>query len=164
MKINVQIINDELSEIKGTSGTDFLDAKLRRYYPGPLNLNIQIDKFNNDIRLKIELETIANFQCDCCLEFYEYNLKAAHQQLFQLGSGNLAGSDDVIVLSANTIEIDLDPVLNEIIILNHPFKMLCREDCKGICANCGADLNREACRCTDKPIDPRWEKLRKLIK
>jgi len=47
--------------------------------------------------------------------------------------------------------------------LSIPMKLLCREDCQGICPGCGANLNQEACRCGEKPGDPRWEKLRELL-
>jgi uncharacterized protein len=43
-------------------------------------------------------------------------------------------------------------------------KLLCNENCKGICAGCGADLNTELCKCPEKPADPRWEKLLSLKK
>ncbi len=45
--------------------------------------------------------------------------------------------------------IDLGEDIRQEIILHSPAKMLCREDCRGICPNCGANLNRESCRCKE---------------
>jgi len=59
-------------------------------------------------------------------------------------------------------EIDLSGLLEEQLALAMPSKALCRSDCRGICQGCGADLNREPCRCEGTSIDPRWEVLRSL--
>ncbi|HVR99533.1 MAG TPA: DUF177 domain-containing protein [Thermoanaerobaculia bacterium] len=58
--------------------------------------------------------------------------------------------------------LDTDPILVEQLQLNIPMKPLCREDCKGICPTCGADLNLGACVCEEKTVDPRWASLAAL--
>lgn len=45
-------------------------------------------------------------------------------------------------------KVDVTEDLREVMILSHPLKYLCREDCKGLCAGCGANLNKEQCRCS----------------
>jgi len=54
--------------------------------------------------------------------------------------------------------------LREAALLSVPTKVLCREDCKGLCPTCGADLNRESCDCAEVRPDSPWEVLRKLRK
>lgn len=61
-------------------------------------------------------------------------------------------------------EIDLENEVRELLILNLPIKPLCREECKGICPGCGKNRNAEECSCTPVPNDPRWEKLREILK
>lgn len=56
--------------------------------------------------------------------------------------------------------LDLTPPLREAIILNLPMKVLCQEECKGLCPICGQDLNESDCHCRDEFIDPRWDVLR----
>ena len=56
-------------------------------------------------------------------------------------------------------KVDLEPFLREQIVLAVPFAPLCREDCKGLCAQCGVDLNSGTCAC-EKPIDPRLAALK----
>ena len=59
-------------------------------------------------------------------------------------------------------EIDLGEILREELLLALPTKLLCDDDCKGICAGCGAELNSEPCTCKPQ-TDPRWDVLKQLI-
>ena len=58
--------------------------------------------------------------------------------------------------------IDLDDLVKEEILLALPGHVLCSENCKGICPNCGADRNLADCVCQSREVDARWEKLRDL--
>ncbi|MBU8870293.1 MAG: DUF177 domain-containing protein [Gemmatimonadales bacterium] len=64
-----------------------------------------------------------------------------------------------LVLHQATGEVDLMGSLRECVILGYPQLSVCREDCKGLCAQCGADLNEGICNCTEVEVDPRWEGL-----
>lgn len=57
--------------------------------------------------------------------------------------------------------VDLRAVLAEQVLLALPMKLVCSEDCKGLCAQCGADLNDEPCDC-EPPVDPRLAQLAEL--
>jgi uncharacterized protein len=59
-------------------------------------------------------------------------------------------------------EIDLSPLVQEQIILALPTRPLCRESCKGLCPQCGANLNVQTCACTTTVDDPRFAVLRNL--
>jgi Predicted metal-binding, possibly nucleic acid-binding protein len=67
---------------------------------------------------------------------------------------------DTDVIEGN--ELDLTQVAREQILLSLPEQVLCREDCKGICATCGSDLNESDCKCGGEEIDPRWAALKDL--
>lgn len=58
--------------------------------------------------------------------------------------------------------IEVDELVREQILLALPARLLCREDCQGLCALCGADLNEEPCACQQKEVDPRWAALAAL--
>jgi uncharacterized protein len=58
--------------------------------------------------------------------------------------------------------LETDPILIEQLQLNVPMKPLCRADCKGLCPECGADLNEGACSCGETTTDPRWAALAAL--
>jgi uncharacterized protein len=57
------------------------------------------------------------------------------------------------------VEIDLEPIAREAVLLGLPLAPLCREDCAGLCAQCGADRNEVACGCAVEQHDPRWAAL-----
>ena len=50
----------------------------------------------------------------------------------------------------------------QVLLLNLPEQVLCKEDCKGLCPECGTNLNLKDCDCGDKDIDPRWAALKNL--
>ena len=58
---------------------------------------------------------------------------------------------------------DLDDIVRTVFVLNMDSKMLCREDCKGLCCRCGANLNDGPCHC-QKELDPRFAALKQLLK
>ena len=82
---------------------------------------------------------------------------------------NPGGDDEELVLPAGAVEIDLTGAFRRAALLEVPIKNLCRDDCRGICASCGADLNIEPCshertsrEQSQDGGDPRWEALRRL--
>jgi uncharacterized protein len=58
--------------------------------------------------------------------------------------------------------IDLREVVREQILLALPEQVLCREDCRGLCAKCGGNRNLINCSCDRDEIDPRWAALKNL--
>ena len=57
---------------------------------------------------------------------------------------------------------DLEDIIRTVFVLNMDSKLLCKEDCKGLCCRCGKNLNEEACTC-QKEIDPRLAALKQLL-
>jgi uncharacterized protein len=63
----------------------------------------------------------------------------------------------------SSLMLDLSDVLRQYLLTSEPLKALCRLECCGLCAECGADLNTENCACDGPPIDPRWGALADLL-
>jgi len=59
-------------------------------------------------------------------------------------------------------ELDTTPILMEQLQLNIPMKPLCREECAGLCPQCGVDRNQVRCSCAESEVDPRWRALERL--
>ncbi len=74
------------------------------------------------------------------------------------GEGEEVPTDDLDLFAFDGEKIDLEPLLREQFVLAVPYAPLCREDCKGLCPQCGIDKNTSSCTC-EKPIDPRLAKL-----
>lgn len=56
-------------------------------------------------------------------------------------------------------QLDLQPVVRELVLLDTPSTPLCRPDCAGLCPVCGTNRNETPCTCESTPTDPRWEGL-----
>lgn len=74
-----------------------------------------------------------------------------------------APEDDEVILYQGT-EIELDDVIISNFLMSVPVKYLCKSDCKGLCPECGINLNEHTCDCGKDTIDPRWEKLAEIMK
>ena len=71
-------------------------------------------------------------------------------------------NDDLDVSIYDGEEIDLTDVVREHILLDLPTQILCKDDCKGLCQKCGANLNEVNCNCEETETDPRWSALKNL--
>ena len=111
------------------------------------------------LQLRMDVEAMLSCVCDRCAAPFE---KPFHALVERMLASELEDSsnDDILLLDDGAF--DLDALAREAFILGMDTKTLCREDCKGLCSGCGANLNREACRCK-KQFDPRWAALKKLI-
>jgi uncharacterized protein len=164
MKVNIQSIEDDVVEYNAELDNSFIDHEIKKNYENPIKTHVVLDKFGKDYRIDIEIETMAKYTCDRCLAEFTNHFEARQRQLFHVGDKEIADNEDIMLLPESATEIDLSPYIMEMVLLNHPVKMICKEDCKGLCPNCGANLNIEECTCSGDTIDPRWEELRKLIK
>lgn len=117
-----------------------------------------------DGQLAVELET----DCARCLEPVVTGVKHSFDLLYR-PLGTDAGRAELSVTSAEA-EISyyqgdgllLEDVLREQVLLAVPLRAICREDCKGLCAQCGANLNVKRCSCAEPVEDPRWSGLKDL--
>ncbi|HZJ78113.1 MAG TPA: DUF177 domain-containing protein [Clostridia bacterium] len=97
--------------------------------------------------------------CDRCAANFSKRLEipVEHVLVTQL---NNEDNDEFIVIE--DMRFNLDSLIREDILLELPAKVLCSEDCKGICSQCGKNLNEGPCSC-EKPIDHRLEALKQLL-
>lgn len=73
-----------------------------------------------------------------------------------------AAAGDAWVIHRQRGLVGLDDAVREAVFLHEPQRVLCREDCQGLCPVCGINHNREACECSTEEIDPRWAALKEL--
>lgn len=114
---------------------------------------------SNDIKVKE--------YCDRCSNEYESTLKIEIDYVFHLGNEKRGNSDNLEVIKPeeNDGYLIFDQYYIETFYLSLPFKKLCSYNCKGLCSECGINLNLDSCKCKkEESIDPRWEKLAELAK
>lgn len=108
---------------------------------------------------------IAGF-CDRCGENVKVPLVCefgeAFSNLEEKADEDALDEDDVIHFFEGD-EIDLLSYVEQSIFLAMPMKILCRPDCKGLCPQCGINLNENECSCDKSPIDPRFAVLADLL-
>jgi uncharacterized protein len=107
------------------------------------------------------IEGTASEACRRCLAAVSVPVSEDVHALFVEAGDEVAEDPDAYRLPSHAQVIDLRPAIREQWLLGMPSFVLCREDCKGLCPRCGADLNAGPCSCP--PVtDSRWEALRSL--
>jgi uncharacterized protein len=101
--------------------------------------------------------------CRRCLNDATAHVAGEEHVIFVDADDEEADNPDVFSLDPRADEIDLRPAVREAWLLAVPGFLLCRDDCKGLCPTCGADLNAGDCGCPPQvAADPRWDALRSL--
>jgi uncharacterized protein len=103
-------------------------------------------------------------ECVRCLEEIDDQVVADFQELFvyEESASATAGGEDEELLQLDGDLLDLEPVLRDSVVLSLPFQPRCREDCPGLCVDCGARLADEPDHAHTDPTDPRWAALAAL--
>lgn len=128
----------------------------------PIEVQVEVSRSEDTILVKGTITTYMEYACSRCLAEVSGPLKAAFQILCLPPGHEKEETEEFITYDPQGTGIDLTGYIREQVILAFPLKPLCREDCAGLCAGCGINLNHEPCRCSAPPPDPRWEKLKKL--
>ncbi len=126
----------------------------------------------NQVRLVGTVKTTRACDCSRCLEAFAVPVDATFDLLYLPAGTTVAPAsddeeqelqaDDVGVSFYKDDEIDLGDLVREQFYLALPMKPLCRPDCRGLCAVCGVNRNRETCNCSVAWIDPRLEGLKQF--
>jgi len=121
-----------------------------------------------DIRLNGELATRLELLCARCLEPVVQDVTRKFDLLYR-PLGTDAGNEELSVTVAEA-EVGyyqgggllLEDAIREQVLLAVPLKVVCREDCKGLCPTCGKNRNTEPCSCAPPLGDPRWSALKDI--
>jgi uncharacterized protein len=137
---------------------------LENNFSSPVEIDVNIDKTPRQLFLRVSVTTSGTFQCDRCIEEFSLPLKNQYSVFYvyeAIDSGK-DQADEVRVITADTVYIDLTKDVSEIALLAVPLKLLCTEECKGLCPRCGTNWNRSACNCKEEWVDSRWQGLEGL--
>lgn len=129
---------------------------------------IFIHRVDGEVHLNGRVAALLVIRCDRCLEEYKQEIDSSFFYVlvpFQSVEGKkeiVLGKEDMEVSLYDGAKIQIGEIFREQILLQIPMRHVCREDCKGICSGCGADLNREECRCRTEILDNPFSILKKL--
>ncbi|MEF9958373.1 MAG: DUF177 domain-containing protein [Niameybacter sp.] len=99
--------------------------------------------------------------CDRCMRTFEYPLHAILDDQFSNSEQLLLEDEDIKRVTRSSI--DLSDSILESIAMAMPMKAVCKDNCKGMCLKCGANLNVDTCTCEKADIDPRLEALKDIF-
>jgi len=152
------------------------------YAPGELNLEDEWVRLivppsisgqirRNGGRAKIAGKIAAHLQleCDRCLNLIDFpvasrfDLEYVTREDYQAQQAIELTEDDLDLSLFDGEVIDIDELVREELLLAVPTHLLCQENCKGVCPNCGVDRNSIDCRCEIQEGDPRWAGLKELV-
>ena len=143
-----------------------VDERVRLTAPATVNGKIRLA--GKEVFVNGHVDTRTQVECDRCLKPIELPVNADFELEYVTGSeyestaaAELTESQMLVSVFDGTA-IDVDEIVKEQILLAVPTRMLCREDCKGICPQCGNDKNAGECECVTEDIDPRWAALKNL--
>jgi len=135
---------------------------------GTARVNGKIRLAGNEVFVNGHIETRAQVECDRCLKPVDVPVNADFELEYITGSEYESGGAAELTEAEMSVSvfdgdaIDVDEIVKEQILLAVPTRMLCGEDCKGICPQCGIDRNTGQCNCVTEDIDPRWAALKNL--
>ena len=134
----------------------------------PVALAFDIFKDKDQFRLVGDVKTVLELPCSRCLEPFRSPVDSHFDLRYQPHAENTGEGereveeDDLTTAFYRNDEIDLGQLMEEQFYLSLPMKPLCADDCKGLCPQCGKNLNRETCDCKRGWEDPRFAALREL--
>jgi len=122
----------------------------------PMELDLRLESVVEGVLVTGTATVQLRGECVRCLTPVGDVREIEVQELY-LYPGNEADEDDASRVEGD--KIDLEPVLRDDVVVDLPFQPRCREDCRGLCVDCGADLNADPEHHHGEPLDPRWAQL-----
>ncbi len=129
---------------------------------------VKLIRTNRGILAKGEFETRVPIDCSRCLKIFDclldIKIEEEYFPVIDVNSGTpleIPDEPGSFMIDEHHI-LDLREAIRQNALLAIPMKPLCREDCAGLCQQCGKDLNLGSCGCKKEAIDPRWAKLVEL--
>lgn len=133
-----------LTNVNGTGECDFL---------APVKVDLTAIREYDHIRVDGHVETSVRLRCSRCLDAFEKDLASTFTLFYDEDSGAPLGEEaelreeELATIHYEGDYIDFTSEIAEQLIMEIPYKPLCKEECKGLCGTCGANLNDQDCGC-----------------
>ena len=156
------LFQGEKDELAFVREVDFSDVELWGGHPfcDPVKVTGKAFCRAGIVLLQYNAQFTLHVECCRCLEEFtpEYSMDFSATVVREL-----SGEDSGEFLVARGDQLDLADAVRADVLLSLPIKWVCREECRGLCPKCGANLNQGDCGCTFREEDPRLAALRKLL-
>lgn len=118
----------------------------------PVQGSVQFLKLPHEINVQItNLRAVAELHCSRCLESFDCAVEipmVSREFIIDLPERDFEDGEEIYHVNKNTNEIELEDMVRAELLLHFPAIPLCSESCKGLCDQCGANLNKTTCSCT----------------
>jgi uncharacterized protein len=164
MKIQVGGLSDGVYQFAVAAEASSLE--LDGHFPEDVVAHVTIEKNATQIFLTAAVSTNAMYECDRCLTPFSMPITSSYRMYYMTEEvpGSHIDPAELQIVPPGFSVIDLSDDVRQTVLLAVPLKLLCRENCKGLCPHCGTNLNLGACTCIESVVDTRWEQLGKLRK
>jgi len=135
---------------------------------GRPSMRLVASRSGDELRLVGDVQTAVEFECDRCLAPLALPVDQSFDLLYvpplhlAAADEKELGDDDLTIGFYHNNVINVDDLVREQIELALPMARVCAETCRGLCPDCGANLNKTVCTCAVEEIDPRWAALKPL--
>ena len=158
-----QIIDRPGESISYSAVVDLSDLQYGTCFPvtEPVKAEGTVRNTAGVLVMKGEITTCIHGICDRCAAEFDREMELPIDAVLVTELANEENEDEwVFTLEGDSA--DLDEIVRTIFVLNMDSKLLCSDDCKGLCCRCGKNLNDGPCSC-EKEIDPRLAALKQLL-
>lgn len=172
MKIHVPKITEEGLDLAFSRDGKWLRALLPaeeedRFSIERVDVACRVRKVRDSVYVEGSLDTVIETDCSLCLEKTHIPVSSRFHYTFMPRRGDVEEekeltAEDMDVEYYEEETIDLDPVILEQIVLQIPMRVVCRETCRGLCPQCGINLNTSSCTCSSNKFDERLSVLKDL--
>ena len=170
MYVNVSKLTLEPSGSRRTFEIDEECSLLEESEPRHVWGSATMLRTDEGIWVSARLDAEVTIACGRCLASYVQFLQMVIEEEFLLEVDRYTGTrvsrpqdgDQYFYIGPDRI-LDLTEAARQYAALSMPMKPVCRDDCAGMCLECGANLNEAPCRCQRAPVDTRWAALSALV-
>jgi uncharacterized protein len=127
----------------------------------PLHVSLCAKMENQTCTVEGDLETRVTYHCSRCLTEFAEPLRVSFHEQFVQDETKIDADDDQVHVVSDMIE--LDPYIEQAVVLDLHFRPLCKDSCQGLCPVCGVNKNAETCVCDTRTVDPRLADLAKFF-
>ncbi len=126
----------------------------------PEGVLVVVDRVVGGFLVHVSLKARVYGPCARCLAEATMELEAEEQEFVPTAKDGWERSE--VSEFVEGFVVDIDGLAREALVLSMPAQILCMEECKGLCPQCGYDLNRGDCECWPAETDSRWDRLKDL--
>ena len=131
-------------------------------FSGPVHLDLEAQQVLRDVLVQGTVKAVVDHDCRRCLEPVSVSVEEPVSMFFQAGVPEEQAEAEEVYPLPERADLDLGPAVREQVALAVPQFALCREDCRGLCPQCGSNLNEGDCGCVVEEVDDRWAALRRI--